>query len=276
MVPDKPDVFLLHRSVSEHLARPQLPPPDHDHDVLRRAGEDEGVLHGRVASSHDHHVHPPEEVAVAGGAGRHAGAPVLVLAGHVEPDGVGARGDDNRVRHDVRSGVEGDLDRPLGGVDCRDGAALEGGPELDGLGTHERHNVRACDVEEAGVVLDLDALPLQLATEGGGDDDGAEAGAASVDSGAETRGSGAHDHHAFGEIAWLVGGGGGGGFVVVVLLRLVGGLVLEGLAPGQLRKEIVLGYLGEGRIHRGIGGGSGRLGLPLLRLLLLLLLLLLL
>ena len=126
-------------------------------------GDEDRVLHRRVAAADHHHVLALEEGAVADAAGRDAAAAELHLAGDAEPPRLRAHREDHRLRLVARRRRR----RPAG---CRRRRARRGrvvgdeaGAEALRLGAELVHHLRAHDpLGVAGVVLDVGRV-LELA-----------------------------------------------------------------------------------------------------------------
>ena len=122
------------------LGGPQLVAPVNHGDPGAEARQEDGLLHGGVATSGHCDVLLAEEEAVAGGAGRDPVAEQAVLVGHAEHERASAGGDDDRVGDD--SGLVGpgianpQLERPGREVEAADLRRAKLGLEAQGLGAH--------------------------------------------------------------------------------------------------------------------------------------------
>ena len=164
-----------------------------ERDAAGEAGQEGGLLHGRVAAADHGDVLVAEEEAVAGGAGADPHAEQGVLAGDAEMTGRGTHGQDDRAG--VMGFVaDGDgLDRS-GQVDRVDVFHAQVGAEAQGLLTHLIHQFGAHDaVFEAGVVLDLGGGHQRAAELAALEDQGLELGARGVHGGGVTGRTGADD-----------------------------------------------------------------------------------
>ena len=124
-------------------------------DAAGEPGQEGGLLHRGVTTADDGDVLVTEEEPVAGGAGAHAHAEQLVLAGNAEVAGRGAHREDDGAGL-VRLVADGDrLDRPVQRHRV-DVLHPQVGAEPQGLFAHLVHQLRPGDaVAEAGVVLHL-------------------------------------------------------------------------------------------------------------------------
>ena len=127
-VPLERDLRVGEGLVLHDLRRAQrLAPVDHG-DVRREPREEDRLFHRRVAAADDGDGLAAEEIAVAGGAGRHAVADQRALRGQAEQPGRRAGRDDQRAR--LVFGVGGlDRERMRQQIDRRDVAADDLGAE---------------------------------------------------------------------------------------------------------------------------------------------------
>src|SRR4051794_16692530 len=150
------DVLLAAGALLHDLGGAELVAAVHDLQVLGELGDEDGVLHGRVAAADDGDVLALEEGAVADTAGRDAAAAELDLPGDAEPLGLRPHREDHRLGaiglladlDDVDAAVR-ELD--LGGV-VRDEARAE----TLGLSAELVHHLRAHHaLRVARIVLDV-------------------------------------------------------------------------------------------------------------------------
>ena len=170
----------------------------HEVDLGGEAGEEEGFFAGGVAAADDGDRDVAVEGAVAGRAGGHAvAAVVMLLAGDAEEAGRGARGDDHGLGLVGGFGALELLDR-AGEIDRVDAVPGELGAEALGLALHVRDEFVAVDaVDEAREVLDLRGRGQLAAGLAAFEDEGSEARAGGVDRGGEAGATGAEDKDVF-------------------------------------------------------------------------------
>mmetsp|Transcript_9036 Transcript_9036/g.23421 ORF Transcript_9036/g.23421 Transcript_9036/m.23421 type:complete len:692 (-) Transcript_9036:26-2101(-) len=159
------------------------------------AREHQGLLHRRVTSADDSARLALEQVAVAGGAARHAVPAEVVFALGMKPSAVSPGGQDDRVGPDQAALVGHDLERRGRGVDGHDAVIPDLGEEAACLVLHDLDHLAAVLAGHAGVVLDVHALGQQLAAQRWRDDEGAQVGASCVDRRRHARGAASNDHH---------------------------------------------------------------------------------
>ena len=96
---------LLEQAVLQDLLSPQGVAAVDQGDLAGEVGEEDRLLDRRVAAADDGDLLAAIEEAVAGGAGRHAEAAELGLAGQPKPAGLRAGGDDQGVAGIDRAGI---------------------------------------------------------------------------------------------------------------------------------------------------------------------------
>ena len=130
---------------------------------LGELGDEDRVLHRRVAAADHDHLLAFEEGAVADAAGGDAAAAELHLAGDAEPFRLRPHRQDHGLGAVLLVAEEDLLDAAVGELDPVDVVGDEAGPEALGLGAELGHHLRPHDpLGVAGVVLDVGRV-LQLA-----------------------------------------------------------------------------------------------------------------
>ena len=130
---------------------------------LGELGDEDRVLHRRVAAADHDHLLVFEEGAVADAAGGDAAAAELDLAGDAEPSRLGPHRQDHGLGQVLLVAEEDLLDAAVGELDPVDVVGDEAGPEALGLGAELAHHLRPHDpLGVARVVLDVGRV-LQLA-----------------------------------------------------------------------------------------------------------------
>ena len=166
---------------------------DHRHGA-GEAGQEGGLLHGRVPTTDDDDVLVLEEEPVAGGAVGHAVAGEALLPVDAQVPVLRAGGDDDRAGlvDVVRGGDALDIALQLEGGDV---LVADVGAEALGLLLHLGHELRAHDaLDEAGVVLHLGGVHQGTAgSHRTGQDDRIELGAGRIDGSCVAGGTGADD-----------------------------------------------------------------------------------
>ena len=165
--------------------------PAHYHvHLFCQGGQVQGVLAGGVSSAHHGHGALAVEKAVAGGAGAHSGALELLFRGQSQIAGLGPGGNDEGLGLYLRFPVNHHLERPMGKVCRRGGAAADIGPETFGLLPHLVHEgVGVHSARETGEVFhdggggELSAGLDSLIYNGG------QVGAGRIDGGGESGGA---------------------------------------------------------------------------------------
>ena len=155
LVEDELDLLVRARPVDHDRRRAELLPPVDDDDPAREAGDEQRLLHRRVATADDDHDLVPEERRIAGRAVRDAASLQQPLG--LEPELARARagGDDHRLRP-VLVVADPHAKGPLGEVHARDVVGDERRPEPLGLAAEVLHHRRPHDaVGVARVVLDV-------------------------------------------------------------------------------------------------------------------------
>src|SRR4051794_31282907 len=192
------EVLGLAGAPDHDLAGAELVAAVHHVDLAGELGQEDRLLHGRVAAAHDDRLLLAEERGIARGAVAHTAARQLLLALDLELLVLGAHGEDHRARLvDVvadpdavhAAGLAGELDlgRLVGDV---------ARAEALGLVAHRLHELGAHDpVAEAGVVLDFGRLLEQAAPEEALDDERAQVRARGVQGGRVAGGARADDDH---------------------------------------------------------------------------------
>src|SRR5690606_20439645 len=143
-VPDKLDLRVALGSLLHNLAGPQLVAAVDDGDLAGELGQEDGFLHGRVAAAHHDDLTIAEEEAIARGARGHAAADQFLLAGHAQPFGRRAGGDNQRVGL-VRVRQRLHRERPLTEIDGVGPPRDEPGAETSGQFLHLSHEIRTHD-----------------------------------------------------------------------------------------------------------------------------------
>mmetsp|Transcript_29221 Transcript_29221/g.70482 ORF Transcript_29221/g.70482 Transcript_29221/m.70482 type:complete len:564 (-) Transcript_29221:179-1870(-) len=249
-VPPYGDGGVFHDALGEDFGGSEgIPPMDHG-DGLARPGQHQSVLHRRITPSHDQYVLAAIHVPIARRAAAHASPPQLVLPGHVQPVALRSRGNDDRMslnRRRVRPHPDGTARR----VYPHDLLCLEQRAEFHGLRPHQRDYRGSGDVEQSGVILDVDALALQLSSHGRGDDHGPQSRPGGVDRRAQSRRPASDDGHPLREL------GRGPGVLelgIVVLLVLHLGVALGILPLLDFGHELFL----RGEVQVGLAGFAPR------------------
>ena len=159
-------------------------------------GDEDRVLHRRVAAADHDHLVALEEGAVADAAGGDAAAGELHLAGDAEPFRLRPHRQDHGLGAVLLVAEEDLLDAAVGELDAVDVVGDEAGPEALGLGAELAHHLRAHDplgvarvVLDVGRVLQL-AAPLEAL-----EDERLEVGARRVERGGVAGGPAADDDH---------------------------------------------------------------------------------
>ena len=143
-------------------ARNSSPAVD-DRQVVGELGDEDRVLHRRVAAADHDHVLALEEGAVADAAGRDAVAAELDLARDPEALGLGAHRQDHGLREVLVVADPDAVDAAVGELDPGRVVGDEAGAEALGLVAELLHQLRAHDpLGEARVVLDVGRV-LELA-----------------------------------------------------------------------------------------------------------------
>src|SRR5436305_895837 len=156
------DVVLFLRSLEHDLRGPELVAPGDDVQLAGELGDEDRVLHRRVAAADHDHLLVFEESPVADAASGDAAAAELHLAGDAEPFRLRPHRQDHGLGPVLLVAEEDLLDAAVGELDPVDVVADEAGPEALGLGAELGHHLRTHDpVRIARVVLDLGRV-LQL------------------------------------------------------------------------------------------------------------------
>ena len=164
-----------------------------DRQLVGELGDEDRVLHRRVAAADHDHVLALEEGAVADAAGGDAAAAELDLAGDAEPLRLGAHREDHGLRAVLVVADPDALDAAVGELDAGRVVGDEAGAEALGLGAEVVHHLRAHDpLGEAGVVLDVGGVLQLPAPLEALDHERVEVGARGVDGGG-VAGAGAAD-----------------------------------------------------------------------------------
>jgi hypothetical protein len=160
------DVVGRARPLEHDLRGPELRPAVDHRDLPGELGEEDRLLHGRVAAAHDHGVAVLEEGGVAGGAVGDPAAAQLLLAWDDQLAVLGAHGQDHGLGA-VLGVAHPHLVHPtgLGGqLDARGLLGDQAGAEALGLAAEVGHHLRAHDpVGVARVVLHVGRLLEQPA-----------------------------------------------------------------------------------------------------------------
>ena len=201
VVPEHLDLRVGERPVLHDLAGPQLVAAVDERDLLGELGEEDRLLHRRVATADDGDVMAAEEEPVAGGAGRQAVSEQLRLGLEAEHQRLGAGGHDDRVG-DVLGLVDPDPERSLGEVDAGDLLVRNSAPKRDAWARKSAiSSGPMMPSGKPGIVLDVGGehqLPTgligrrrRLAL----DHERVEVGAGGVDRGGQPGGAGPDDDH---------------------------------------------------------------------------------
>ena len=200
-------MFVLRARALEHdLRGAELVAAMHDGHLGGELGQEDRLLHGRVAAADDDRLGVAEEGGVAGGAVADAAAGELLLAEHAELLVLGAHRQHDGARavlgvadpHAVHAaGLAGELDAVgLLGQQARAEALGLVAELLHHLGAHHA-------VGEAGVVLDVGRLLQQAAPGEALDHERAQVGARGVQRGRVAGRSAADDDHVL-DVAHLI------------------------------------------------------------------------
>jgi hypothetical protein len=123
-------------------------------DLGGEAGEEQRLLHRRIAAADDGDLLAAIEEPVAGGARGNAEAAERLFRLKAEPFGLRPRGDDDGFGDEHRARIADEPERALRQIDRRHDVVDEFGPHVLGLGLHLIHQPGALDhVGEARVVL---------------------------------------------------------------------------------------------------------------------------
>ena len=125
-------------------------------DFAGEIGEEEGFFDRGVAAADDQHLPVAVEEAVAGGAGGNAEALEILFRWQVQPLGLGAGADDQRIAGIDLAAVALQPDGLVLQADLGDGVGNDFGADMLGLGLHFLHQPGALDdFGKAGVVLNI-------------------------------------------------------------------------------------------------------------------------
>ena len=150
------DVVLLAGPVEHDLRGPVLVAPVDAGELVGVLGDEDRVLHRRVAAADHGDVLALEEGAVADAAGGDAAAGELGLARDPEPARLGAHREDDRLGDVLVVADEDALVPAVGELDAVGVVGDEAGAEALGLGAELVHHLRPHDpLGIAGVVLDV-------------------------------------------------------------------------------------------------------------------------
>ena len=190
------DVVLLDGAVAHDLRGAELVAAVDDRQLVGELGDEDRVLHRRVAAAdHDHPV-AFEEGAVADPAGGDAAAAELHLAGDAEPFRLRPHRQDHGLGAVLLVAEEDLLDAAVGELDAVDVVGDEAGPEALGLGAELAHHLRPHDpLGEAGVVLDVGRVLQLTAPLEALEHERLEVGAGGVESGGVPGRAAADDDH---------------------------------------------------------------------------------
>src|SRR6188472_263457 len=158
------DVALLPGPLEHDLRSAELVAAVDHGQLAGELGDEDRVLHRRVAAADHDHLLVFEEGAVADAAGGDAAAAELDLAGDAEPSRLRPHRQDHRFRQVLLVAEVDLLHAAVGELDPVDVIADEAGAEALGLGAELGHHLRSHDpLGVAGVVLDVGRV-LQLPT----------------------------------------------------------------------------------------------------------------
>ena len=125
-------------------------------DFAGEIGEEQGFFNGGVAAADDQHLFVAVEEAIAGGAGRNAEALEVLLRWQVQPLGLGAGADDERIAGIDLAAVAFQPDGLVLQADFGDGVGNHFGADMLGLGLHFLHQPGALDdFGKARVILNI-------------------------------------------------------------------------------------------------------------------------
>jgi hypothetical protein len=188
----------LFQGSSHHdLGGPELVAAMDDGDLRGELGEEVGLLHRRVTSTHHDHFLVAKEEPVAGGTGGDTSPREALFAGDVEPHGAGAGGDDHGLGP-VLVATHPDGQRVAREVDLGDVGGHEAGAEAFGLLTELLHQLGAHDaVGEPGVVLYVGGDHQLAAGLASLEDEGVEVGPGGVEGGGVPGRSASDDDEVF-------------------------------------------------------------------------------
>ena len=170
----------------------------HDGDPGGEIGQEQRFLDSGVAAAdHDDFLVAVEE-AVAGGAGRDAEAAEFLLGGKIEPLGLSAGGDDQRLGKIDLAGFAFEPERTCRQVDLGDMVIDDAGADMLGLLLHLLHEPGALDdIGEAGIILDIGGDGQLAAGLDALDHDRLQHGARGIDCSRVSGGAGTDDDDAF-------------------------------------------------------------------------------
>ena len=154
-------------------------------DLRREPREKQRFLQRAVTAANHRKRHVLEECAVAGGAERHAAAPILLLARNLKLPGRRPRRQDDRPRLDF-AGKRRERERWTIDVNVGDGVDLHLGAELLSLLSHPHRELGSGDLVESRIVLDIVGRGNLPAKHLASYNHGGEVGSRTVDSGRET------------------------------------------------------------------------------------------
>lgn len=195
-VPDKGDFGVGKRLLLDGLGGTKLVAAVDDRDLAGKLGQIHGLLDRTVAAADDINLVVLEEGRVARGAEGDAAAGELALVFAADGAGEGAGGDDDGLCL-VLALVADDLLDLTAEVNALDDIAAALGTELRRLLAHARDQTAAALALDAlaGIVLDLVGLGDLAAVLSLFDDQGAQTGAAGVQSGRKTGRAGAENNN---------------------------------------------------------------------------------
>ena len=167
-----------------------------DDQLAGELGDEDRVLHRRVAAADHDHLLVLEEGAVADAAGGDAAAAELDLAGDAEPARLRPHRQDHGFRQVLLVAEVDLLDAAVGELDPVDVVGDEAGAEALGLGAELAHHLRAHDpLGVAGVVLDVGRVLQLPAPLEALEDERLEVGAGGVEGGGVAGRAAADDDH---------------------------------------------------------------------------------
>ena len=146
----------LRGAVDHDLRGAELAAAVDDRQLAGELGDEDRVLHRRVAAADDDHVLTLEEGSVADAAGRDAASAELSLTGDVDRLRLRAHREDHRLRDVLVVADPDPLEAAVAELDPGRVVGDEPGPEALGLGAKAVHQLRAHDpLGEARIVFDV-------------------------------------------------------------------------------------------------------------------------
>ena len=198
-VPHHRDFRVLEQPALQYLLGPQRAAAVHERDPLGEVAEVERLLDRGVAAADHHDRLAAVEEAVAGRAGRDAGALQPLLVGQAEPARLRAGGDHEGVGQVDIARVADAAERACAEVDRHDEVVRHLRADVLGLLGHLLHQPRTLDgALEAGIVLNVRGDHELTARLQPGDEHRLQAAAGGVDRGGVAGRPGADDQHAGG------------------------------------------------------------------------------